>query len=331
MKVLWPHNFNPKIDEAGLFMKLLAGALRHQGIKVDLFYLGDIRKAANIMKAITILRSIYKKYDITHAQYGSMCGLITSLASKNHKVLTLRGSDWHFIGWGHGMFSIHSFLATALTRLSLRKWQGIITVSKRIKRELYAYEIGSKICVLPSGIDLDKFVPREKRLARNLLGLNNVDDFWVLFSSINIKNPIKRQWLAEESIIKANKMSSRKIILRIANRVPHEKMPLLVSACDLVLNTSIYEGWPNIIKEGLACNVPFVSTDVSDLAEISEREECCRVCPAEAAVIAENIVQVLSDSKPRDLRKYVYNMDLKIISKALIEIYENILSLQCSP
>ncbi len=65
--------------------------------------------------------------------------------------------------------------------------------------------------------------------------------------------------------------------------------------------------------------MPFVSTDVSDLAEIFEKEECCIVCPAEAAVIAENIIQALSYDQLRYLGEYVLNMALKVISKKLVK------------
>lgn len=326
MKILWPHNFSPKIDEAGIFMKILADELRRQGIKNDLLYLGDLRKPDHIIKALLKLRKVHKEYDLIHAQYGSMCGFITALACNNRKVLTLRGSDWHFIGWGHGKFSLHSFLATNLTKMVLRKYDAIIPVSKKIKREVDQYNPKSNIYVLPSGVDMNKFVPREKKLARSLLGLDHVNDYWILFASVNLRNPIKRHRLAEASVRRANKLSSRRIIIRVANNIPHDKMPLFVSACDLVLCTSIYEGWPNIIKEGLACNIPFVSTDISDLREIAEIEESCVVCSADADTIAENIVRVLSYGRSRDLRKYILDMDLKVIGQKLITIYDNILT-----
>lgn len=62
----------------------------------------------------------------------------------------------------------------------------------------------------------------------------------------------------------------------------------------IVLCTSTHEGWLNSIKEALACNVPVVLTDVSDLHLITDNEKDCRIYPPDAEIIVDNICDVLN-------------------------------------
>ena len=112
--------------------------------------------------------------------------------------------------------------------------------------------------------------------------------------------------------------------LRVATDLPHESMPLFVAACDLILCTSENEGWPNCVKESLSCGVPFVATDVSDLRDIAAQEPSCRVCPPDAAVIAENIRDVLQRPTQPNLRRYAEAMSQETIGKSIVSMYETV-------
>jgi glycosyltransferase involved in cell wall biosynthesis len=114
--------------------------------------------------------------------------------------------------------------------------------------------------------------------------------------------------------------------LRVANDIPHASLPLFTAACDLILCTSETEGWPNSIKEALACNVPFVSTDVSDLDDIAREDGACKICPPDARALAKGICDALAWPNPPDVRKHVTKMSLDAVSDRLIGIYESLLS-----
>jgi glycosyltransferase involved in cell wall biosynthesis len=108
--------------------------------------------------------------------------------------------------------------------------------------------------------------------------------------------------------------------------LPHAAIAQFVAACDVILCTSESEGWPNSVKEALACDVPFVATDVSDLSVIAAQESSCRICPADARLLASNICDVLARPEPVGLRKHVEGMSVDVITDRLIATYQSVLA-----
>ena len=104
-----------------------------------------------------------------------------------------------------------------------------------------------------------------------------------------------------------------------------EKVPIVINACDVVLLTSTHEGWPNIIKEGLACNVPFVSTDVSDLNDIAVLSDNCVVTSSNYHDLSIALESVLDMSISLDLRKFVSHMDMDLVTQKIGGIYNKML------
>ena len=115
--------------------------------------------------------------------------------------------------------------------------------------------------------------------------------------------------------------------LKILHGTPHEQVPLFVNACNAVLVTSTHEGWPNIVKEALACNVPFVSTDVSDLNRIAASEASCHVAEPRPEALADCLVATLRFPRPRNLRRHVRSMDVRSVARQLVDLYEQQLGL----
>ncbi len=325
MRVLWTHNFDPDIQGSGVFVHTTARGIRARGIDLQLEYVGNLRSVSQILRARKRIREMAPDFDIVHAQYGSACAVVTAAAYGVPKVLTIRGSDWQVHRSSMNFLNIHTRLASMLTRASIGGFDFVTPVSNRISTELSDFVPADKLEVVPSPVDLSRFVPLDKRIARFQLGFPDNDERWVLFNARDLGNPIKRFELAKQAFDIAQARLGN-LRLRIATKLPHEEIPVFVAACDLVICTSDNEGWPNSIKEALACNVPFVATDVGDLKEISRAEQCCRVCPADAEVLADNICNVLNGEMPQDLRKYVRNMSLDSISEQFISIYQSVIS-----
>ena len=125
-------------------------------------------------------------------------------------------------------------------------------------------------------------------------------------------------------------MEAKKVIpdlkFKVVTGLDYKDVPKFINAGNVILMTSIHEGYPNSIKEALACNVPFVSTDVADLKEISEKEDSCFVVDDDPKLLGEAIVKAVKQERPDGLRKYVEHMRLDLIAKNIVDFYELILS-----
>jgi len=325
MRVLWTHNFDPAIPNSGLFVHSMADAVRACGVDLQLEYLGNLRSVPRLLRARRHASRLALDFDLVHAQYGSACAWATAAVTAVPKVLTIRGSDWNVHTSSLGFMYLHARIASGLSRSSIGSYDCVLPVSRRLATDLAGFVADDRISVLPSPIDLSRFVPLDRREAKALLGYPNCREKWVLFNSLDLNNPVKRYRLAMQAFEIASARHGN-LRLRLATDLPHDKLPEFVAACDVILCASTSEGWPNSIKEALACNVPFVSTDVSDLNEIAQQESTCRICPPDPQIIADNICEVLAESEPKDLRCYVQGMSLNATSERLVSIYDSVLS-----
>ncbi len=325
MRVLWTHNFDPRIPNSGVYVHAAAEGIRARGVDLQLEYLGNLRSIPQLLRARARVRQLAPEYDLVHAQFGSACALATAAVEGVPKVLTIRGSDWNTHNSSLGFLYFHTRLASRFTRAAIGAYDCVVSVSRRVAAELARFAPNALMTVLPSPIDLTRFVPRNKKEAKALLGFPDCAEKWVLFNALSLQNPIKRFALAKQAfeIAQARRGNLR---LRLATDLSHDVLPLFAAACDVIVCTSEYEGWPNSVKEALACNVPFVATDVSDLRDIARNEPSCRICPPDAQVIADNICDVLAGPEPQGLRQHVSGMSLDAISDQLISTYDSVLS-----
>lgn len=209
-------------------------------------------------------------------------------------------------------------LATTLSRASIKRFDAVITMSNRMTESVRRIARHPRVFTIPDPIDTLAFQPIDRvpdpdgRSAR------------VLFTTLSRSNPVKRVELAEQAV----KFASRRlehVELRVASGIPHDRMPWFVASCDVALCTSTHEGWPNSIKEALACGLPFVSTDVSDLAAVAREYPTCRICPPDPEALGNALCDVLDQSRDATLPRAVEEMDVAQTSRRLVEAYENVL------
>jgi glycosyltransferase involved in cell wall biosynthesis len=327
MRVLWTHNFDPLVPNSQIFLKAAGDGIRARGIDLHFEYLGNLRSVPAVIRARKRVRRLAANYDLVHAQYGSACGLVTSAVKGVPKVLWIRGNDWSVHSASIGFHYVHTRLARMMTLLSLEHYDLIVTVSRRTAAEIQEYVPAIPVIAMPTPIDLERFVPLDKREARARLGFTDCGERWVLFNALNLDDPIKRFDLAKRAFDLAHAKCGN-LRLRIATNLPHADVPLFAAACDVTLCTSETEGWPNSVKEALACNVPFVATDVSDLRDIARVDPSCRVCPPDPAVLADNICDVLSRPEAPDVRRHVAAMSQDVLSEQLVVAYQSLVNMR---
>ncbi len=305
-------------------MDPLVEPLARQGVEVVPFYIGRVRhNPFAICKVFMSLRAASQSCDIVHAQYGSLCGFITAFLTNKKKVISLRGSDVYPVSVGSLWFRTRLLVSRILTALSLPFFDRIIVMSKDMERLAKKPFVSASVYVIPDGIDLDKFKPMDKAQARSQIGIAP-DALEILYVSLAHDNPIKRKDLAEKAMAVARRSLPNARLLAPLN-IDHDLMPAYVNASDLILCTSTHEGWPNCVKETLACNVPFVATDISDLKDVAARQPVCRVADADAQALGQAIVDVLQDGRKMDLRSEVRDMDVNHTATRLKSLYQSLL------
>ena len=302
--------------------------LKSHGIEVQLECLGPLKSPFAMRRAHRHLKSISDSFNIVHSQFGSACGFVTSLLHNKNKFITLRGSDWSNSQSGNWRNRSHDFAAMAMTAISLRHYNKVITVSHRMARSIPRLCYSQPITVLPSAINIEKFQLMSRQDAREAIGEGDDQRPWVLFTSLLISNPVKRYELALEAFNLANLRFGVQLRLKVLADIPHSLVPYHVAACDVILCTSKSEGWPNSVKEAMACGLPFVSTDVSDLQEISLNAPPCKVCRATPIDLANGLVDILNNTFNRALdgliiRNAVQSMGTETSAKALASIYKS--------
>lgn len=99
-------------------------------------------------------------------------------------------------------------------------------------------------------------------------------------------------------------------------------IPTLMSACDVFVLSSDYEGLPTVVIEALACQAQVVSTDVSGVHEIIDIYG--KIVPVRNA---DALAQAISESlliKNKNILGYQYvkgKFDINIISDEWVDIY----------
>lgn len=323
MRVLWPHNFNPAILNSGVFMYHAERALVDFGVRPKLLQLGNLRSPGGMLKARALVRESARGFDIVHSQYGSASALVSASVKGPELAVSIRGSDWNIAYQRNPLWRLHARSAVAMTRLALPRYDRAFVVSNRMGREVHARFPTLGLSVLPSPIDTELFFARDRAESCRRLGLDPHAKY-VLFTSISRTNPLKRIDLAEAAVEVARESDSRVRIL-VGNGYPNQQMPQVVSCADAIICTSTSEGWPNSVKEALACNVPFVATDVGDLAEIAEVDPRCRIAQPDPQSLAEALLDVLSQPRGTDLDKHIQSMTMEKFAIRLISDYETML------
>ena len=318
--IFWVHTFTPSIMNSGVFMKFFFNFYKkNHNNNVKLFYLG---KKINLFVGLKRLLIKTNRNDIIHVQYGSYSGFLCSLIPRK-KILTIRGSDLIPLTNGSLLEKIHSFFGVFLTKISLNNYNKIIVMSHRMLRKIPS-KFHYKTCVLTDPIDQKKFVLKNKIECRKKHFPDiDSDKILVLFTSIDINNPIKRFSLAKDAVEKVNLMSDNKYCLVSATNIDNDSMVEVYNAVDICLLTSTHEGWPNCIKEALSCNVPFVATDVSDLSIIANKTQTCFISTDNPKDISEKILKIDLSIK-ENLRKKISFLDNSLISSKLDELYSSL-------
>jgi glycosyltransferase involved in cell wall biosynthesis len=181
--------------------------------------------------------------------------------------------------------------AALLERLLAPASSKIVVNAREIRREMMELGIdGERIEVIYNGVDLAQFARRpeaERRAAREALGvapgelllllpgrMEQKKNHLLLVEAVEHLDPSLR---ARVRVAFAGNELSAEIKERLLEALranglgdrfrflgQRSDMALLYSAADVVVLPSLWEGFPNVVVEAMACEAPVVVSDVSD-------------------------------------------------------------------
>lgn len=289
----------------GTFVQEQVKGLQARGLDVDVLVVGGKRRKSSYMDGARRFRRRIRErpYDLIHAHY-VFSGIIARLQRSFPLLVSFHGAA-EMVGWVGLLCKMLAPLADAVT-----------VTSEEHKRQL-----GRKDAhVVPCGVDLRLFTPLPKEETRQSLGLPPEKKL-VLF--VGILRPEKRLDVIQAAVEMLHR-EDESVELVLATGQPHERVPLYMNACDVLALASDYEGSPVVVKEAMACNLPIVSVDVGDVAQVIGGTEGCYICRRDPADMAQNLKWALDRGQRTDGRRVVQRLGLDATVNSLLRIYEEL-------
>lgn len=288
------------------FIMEQADSLAKAGLEID-FYSVEGRKITGYLRNLKSLKNKINEFkpDIIHAHYG-LSGLLANLQRRVQVVTTYHGSD------------INNSNVFPFSRMCMILSAHNIFVSdkNRLKSGL-----NNKQSLIPCGVDIGLFKPKDKIEARKVLGLDG-DKKYILFAGA-FDNKVKNAGLAQEAV----SLVSDVTLLELKGYTRNEVV-LLMNAVDCVLMTSFTEGSPQFIKEAMACNCPVVSVPAGDVPVVINQIEGCFLTTYEQEDVAVKIKMALEFNSRTKGRERIIEMklDLETVAQRIIEVYLKVIS-----
>jgi len=313
-----------KNPNSGIFYKQSLIYLKKKYIIEEVYFNFSITNLfRTIIKIIEINKKLTKQ-DIIHSQYGSGCGLI-GLFLNGKKIISIRGSDLLNIGFSK---DIQAFLKTLITKFYLRYYEKVIVMSNQLKTKVKKLNYNHKIYKITDPIDSKKFYPMDMNLAKKKLGFFK-DVNYIFYPLINNKSKEKNFALVQK-IIKLFETHKKYKIIGANNKIKHSDMVYYYNACRCIILTSIYEGWPNVVKEAIYCSTPIISTPVSDLSTISKKNTSLHIVDYLPMSFAKKIIEICKKKNGHKknksfiyLKKLIDNMNMKYYLSKMSKVYGN--------
>ena len=312
----WPRNGG----HTSHFVARQAHFLRAAGVEIDVFAFRGSKNPLRYAAAWLGLqgRLVRRPYDLLHAQFGQSA--LLALPKRVPLVITFRGDDLLGIVGRDGSYTRAGRLLQRLSRLAARRADAVILVSAHMSQYL---DGGGPPHIVPSGLDLELFrrIPRDEARRRLQLQLGQP---LVLFVG-DPADARKRYALARQAVDLVSRTLPAELVL--AWGIPHCDMPIYLSACDVLVFTSLHEGSPNAVKEALACDLPVVSVRVGDVPERLRDIPGCAVCADDRAeTIAAALEVVLRRGERIAGREAVRDLDERRLTERVLGIYRSVLN-----
>ena len=226
-----------------------------------------------------------------------------------------RGADIHY--WGAQGFARRRMLDAT------RQAAGLLAVSQALRADMVALGMpGEAITVHYTGLDRAKFMLHDRAASRGDIADLGVPVGGRLLVSVGALIPRKGQALTIRALAflpddvrlalagtgaDAATLRALAAQLGVGDRVhflgsvPHDRLPRLLAAADVMVLSAASEGLANAWVEALACGTPIVIADAGGARELITAPRASRIVVRDPAAIAAGIAGILADPPAQTL------------------------------
>ncbi len=294
---------------------------------------------ASMTRAIwPLVRDLHAQapFDVIDASYFYPDGPVARAAAQRLGIpysVKARGTDIHY--WGR----------LPATRKAIREAgrdaTGLLAVSEAMKRSMVALGMeADKIRVHYTGVDLDRFAPQDRAAAKAKFHLDGP-----VILSVGTLMTRKGQDLLIRALADLpgatlllvghgpDRDAYQKLAeeLGVAERVgflgtvPHEDLPAIYCAADVMALPSASEGLANAWVEALACGTPIAISDVGGARELLTDTEAGRIVERTPEALTTALQEMLSETPNRTVvRKAALRFTWSTNGDALVEHLQQI-------
>jgi len=287
-------------------------------------------------------------FDIIDAHYVYPDGFAAVLLGRCFQrpvVVSARGSDIN-------QFSQFP-LIRRLLQYTLKKADKTIGVCQALKNAMIVLGTpAEKICVVPNGVDMDKFyrfpkeearkrlgLPLDRKIILSVGGLIPRKGFDLLIRAVNLL--MRRCDGRNLYLVIVGEGPSRKDLeiltsslgrssdVQFTGAVPHQELYLWYSAADLFCLASSREGWPNVILEAVACGTPVVASDVWGIPEVIGSGQVGFLTKRTEYAIAEGVlVAFRKEWCVDDLQQYAGKHSWERTAQAVRDVLQSVVNVK---
>lgn len=286
----------PVDPDHGVFVQQLESALRARGHEIAPAVLreragGKTKYVELARRAIAAARAF--RPDVVYAHFLVPTGLIGTVASRAPLVVTAHGQDVANIGAIPGV--------ALATRAVVRRATAVIAVSHYLRRELERKipEARGKVTVVDCGVDLGRFRPADADEARAELAWDGESPAFLCVGALSERKNVVRLADAFASLGRGRLAFVGEGPLRaelegrprvhLAGRVPHERVPRWLAACDVLCQPSLVEPFGQTVLEAMACERAVLATRVGGPPEFVPAGAGVLVDPRDTGAMAAGL------------------------------------------
>lgn len=299
---------------------------------------------------------------------------IESLAKMKKPIVWTLHDSWAFTGGCHIPFDCKKYIKSCnycptlssnkkndlsykIWKRKKKSWKNlnltIVTPSSWLgecaKRSSLFYK--TRVEVIPNGLDLNRFKPIDKNIARDILCFPK-DKKLILFGALSALSDKRKGFLLlKEALKKLSSKENKDIELVIfGSSKPKDEenlgfkthylgqlndeisLVLVYSAADVIIIPSIQDNLPNTIMESLACGTPVVAFDVGGIHDMIDHQRNGHLAkPFDTEDLAYGIEWVLEDNSrweklSKNAReKVIKEFDIVKVTKRYMDLYKDVL------